>query len=274
MSHQTDASDIHQKESAFHDEWAAATDLSKIQVESAFLHPTAIENRWIMRQLPHLEGASVLEIGAGLGEASVYFAKLGAREVVAQDISPGMGELVLRLADLHGVRDRLRILTGPVETMDLGSEQFDVVYCANTIHHVTDKPGLLHSAHRALRPGGYFASWDPVAYNPVINVYRQMASNVRTPDEFPLRTADARLLQSSFSECRMRFFWLGTLLLFLKFRYLDRLDPNQVRYWKHIYTIPPEKLGWWRALEFFDRALLSLPGLRWLAWNLAFVGRR
>ena len=46
---------------------------------------------------------------------------------------------------------------------------------------------------RALKPGGMFFSYDPLTYNPLINVYRRMATAVRTTDEAPLTVADIRL---------------------------------------------------------------------------------
>ncbi len=36
--------------------------------------------------------------------------------------------------------------------------------------------------------GGSFVSWDPILYNPLINIYRKLATEVRTKDEHPLTT--------------------------------------------------------------------------------------
>ena len=59
---------------------------------------------------------------------------------------------------------------------------------------------------RALKPGGMFFSYDPLAYNPLINVYRRMATAVRTPDESPLRISDIKLARKYFSRVQHREF--------------------------------------------------------------------
>jgi hypothetical protein len=76
-------------EEIFHDEWAASVDVAKINVRQMNEACTTPEMRYIRRALGDLKGRTLLDVGCGLGEASVYFALLGA-EVTATDISPGM----------------------------------------------------------------------------------------------------------------------------------------------------------------------------------------
>lgn len=61
----------------------------------------------------------------------------------------------------------------------LESEMFDVAYAGNVLHHV-DIAVTLGEIHPVLRPGGALVSWDPLAHNPLINIYRRMGSPVRT----------------------------------------------------------------------------------------------
>src|SRR2546425_6465079 len=98
-----DQSSIHQRETEFHDEWARSTDIHNISVREAFEAPTAMENRFLLGQMGPLKGKRLLDVGAGLGESSVYFALQGAH-VTASDISPEMVETTLRLGELHGVQ--------------------------------------------------------------------------------------------------------------------------------------------------------------------------
>src|ERR1035438_6621178 len=92
---------IHQRETEFHDSWARSTDLRSVGVREAFEAPTAMENQFILKQIGPLAGKRLLEIGAGLGESSVYFALQGA-QVTTTDISPGMVEIAVRLGEIHG----------------------------------------------------------------------------------------------------------------------------------------------------------------------------
>ena len=98
----TTSTATHAKESAFHDQWAAGTPLGSINVREAFEAPTAPENRFIRRRMGDLRGKRVLDVGAGLGESSVYFALQGAA-VTATDLSPAMVDTAVRLGRLHGV---------------------------------------------------------------------------------------------------------------------------------------------------------------------------
>src|SRR4051812_39180681 len=112
-----DESAIHDTETQFHDEWALDTDLATVAVREAFESPTAVENKFILREMGPLAGKRLLDIGSGLGESSVYFALQGAR-VTASDISPRMVEIAVKLGELYGVS-----LDGVVSTAeDLNAE--------------------------------------------------------------------------------------------------------------------------------------------------------
>ena len=142
-----------------------------------------MENRFILSRMGELKGKRLLDIGAGLGESSVYFALQGA-QVTMTDISPGMVQTGRELARKYGVE--IEGIVSQAEDLGVSAETYDFVYIANTIHHVRDRDALFQKIHRALKPGGRFFSYDPVAYNPAINVYRRMATEVRTEDESPL----------------------------------------------------------------------------------------
>ncbi|HSV12861.1 MAG TPA: class I SAM-dependent methyltransferase [Tepidisphaeraceae bacterium] len=263
--------DLHDKESHFHDAWADSVRPEDVRVRESFEAPTAFENREILRRMGDLRGKRVLDIGGGLGESSVYFAIQGA-DVTYTDLSPGMADFASRLAAHHGVKIHTAVCAA--EAVDTLGGDFDFVYIANTIHHVHDRAALLRAMHAALKPGGRFFSWDPIAYNPVINVYRRMATDVRTEDESPLTFADLKLARTLFRDVGHREFWVSTLSLFLKYYLIDRVHPNQDRYWKRILRETPRSLWWWRPLSALDAALTRLPLVRRLAWNMVMWGTK
>ena len=94
---------LHSREAAFHDTWASETKLDDILVRECFEAPTAMENQFILQRMGDLHGKKLLDIGAGLGESSVYFALRGA-EVTTVDISPQMVETALKLGARFGVK--------------------------------------------------------------------------------------------------------------------------------------------------------------------------
>jgi len=267
-----DGRGVFERERRFHDGWAAGTAAPDVPVHSAFEALTAPENRFILGLVGGLRGRRVLDLGSGLGEAAVYFALQGAR-VTATDISPEMCALCVEAGRRHGVE--IKAITTPVEHLDVPEGSFDVVYGANLLHHVTDLDATLAAVRRALRPGGRCYFWDPLAYNPVINVYRSMATRVRTTDEHPLTFGVLDLFRRHFTGVRHREFWLATLLLFVKYYVVDRVHPNAERYWKRIVDEDPRRIGWWFApLQRLDGVLLRLPLVRRLAWNTVIWAER
>ncbi|MCE0497485.1 MAG: methyltransferase domain-containing protein [Methylacidiphilales bacterium] len=267
----SDAKDTLNRESLFHDAWAASTPLDQIQVVACFEAPTAQENRFILRHMGPLKGKRILEVGTGLGEAAVYFALHGA-QVTATDISPGMVDCAVQLAKFYGVKIEGKVQAA--EELNVPSDYYDFVYVANTFHHVTNKPHLFSEIKKALKPGGRFYSWDPLAYNPVINQYRRMADKVRTPDETPLTFKDLGLARQYFKNVGHCEFWIATLALFLKYYLVDRVHPNESRYWKRILEEEPKNLWWWFPLRAMDSVLTRMPLFRRLAWNMVMWGTR
>ena len=257
-------------EESFHDDWAASEDLTAIDVRRRNEACTAPEMRYLRRTLGDLRGRTLLDVGCGLGEASVYFALNGAC-VTATDVSPGMCDATRRLAALQGTSVETHVTAA--EDLRLGTRQFDIIYVGNTLHHV-DIAITMDQLLPHLRDGGTFVSWDPVAYNPVINIYRRVATDVRTRDEHPLRLRDIRAIQARFEATEVRWFWLSTLLIFVCMVVVQFRNPNRVRFWKKVI----DEADTWRwlyvPLEKLDTALLALfPFLRPLCWNVAIVGR-
>lgn len=82
------------REEEFHDEWAISENIDDIDVISIFESFLSFENKFIVSQMGNLKGKKILDVGAGLGESSVYFALKGA-EVFYNDISPKMGNLLI-----------------------------------------------------------------------------------------------------------------------------------------------------------------------------------
>jgi SAM-dependent methyltransferase len=154
------------------------------------------------------------------------------------------------------------------ESLRLKDRDYDIVYAANVFHHVTDLGLVLVNIKRHLRSGGMLFSYDPLAYNPVINVYRGMAAKVRTKDEHPLRINDLKVIREVFPDMRHREFWLSALALFLKYYLVNRWDPNICRYWKQMLLESNRTIGWWfQHLLILDCLLCRVWGIRWLCWN-------
>lgn len=259
-------------EREFHDAWAASEDIESIDVRAVNEVCTAPEIRYITQRLGDIRGKRLLDVGCGLGEASVYFALLGA-EVTSSDLSQGMLDAACRLAQFSGVKVNPHV--SDAEDLRLSADaQFDIIYAGNLLHHVDIDQTLSRIKHH-LAPGGVFVSWDPLAYNPAINVYRRMATGVRTPDEHPLKWSDIQLFRKHFDVVETRYFWLTTLVIFLIMALAQRRNPNKERFWK-VVVQEGDKWRWLYApLEKLDRILLAvIPPLRLLCWNVVLVSSK
>ncbi|HEY9641560.1 MAG TPA: class I SAM-dependent methyltransferase [Coleofasciculaceae cyanobacterium] len=263
--------EILRKEQEFHDRWAAAIDVEGIQVKDYFEACTAPENRFILRQLGNVKGQYLLDLGCGAGENSVYFATQGAH-CVAADYSPGMVEVALKLAHMNGVAVEGRVINAMA--IAFPDNTFDIVYASNLLHHIPHPEVAIQEAYRVLKPGGIFCFWDPLKHNPVINVYRRMATKVRTDDETPLDIAIVERVKSLFSQTTYDTFWIASLWIFLQFYLIEKVNPNEERYWKKIIVEQNRLKGEYLQLEKLDFILKKIPYLRRFAWNLAVVARK
>ena len=261
----------HKKEAEFHDNLAKTENLKNINAVGAFEAPTAIENQFILQLMGDLAGKRLLDVGSGFGESAVYFALKGAN-VLCTDISPKMIEVTQTLAQKYNVN--VQTLVTPAECITIEDNSFDLIYAGNLLHHIQDKAKLFHELNRLLKPSGKIFFWDPIKYNPLINIYRIIATKVRTEDERPLGIYDLALIRTHFTNIQTRFFWLLSLLLFVKYFLYDWLSPNSNRYWKLILHETEATLKWWHPLKRIDDFLLQIPGIKWLAWNMVVWGQK
>jgi SAM-dependent methyltransferase len=107
------------------------------------------EREAFLRRLQRANCTRMLEIGAGTGQDSVFFASCGL-DVVATDISAAM---VARCRD-KGLDARVLDFS----QLDFPTESFDAVYAMNCLLHVpnAELPAVLASIARVLRLGGLF----------------------------------------------------------------------------------------------------------------------
>jgi ubiquinone/menaquinone biosynthesis C-methylase UbiE len=263
--------EVLRKEQDFHDQWASTIDVDGIRVADYFEACTAPENRFILRQLGDVRGKYLLDLGCGAGENSVYFAKLGAK-CVATDYSPGMVEVALKLAEANQVQVEGRTINAMA--IDFPDNTFDIIYASNLLHHIPDPRLTLTEMHRVLKPGGKACFWDPLKHNPVINVYRRIATKVRTEDETPLDINLVDYIRSLYSKTHYDTFWIATLWIFLQFYLIEKVNPNEERYWKKIIVEQARLEKTYLRLEKLDRLLKKLPFVKRFAWNLSVVATK
>jgi len=90
-------------------------------------------------------GGALLDVAGGTGFLAEALADRFERVVVA-DISPGM---------LSQARQRnLETVCAPAEALPFADGSFDVVLCADALHHIKQQERALNEVARVVKPGG------------------------------------------------------------------------------------------------------------------------
>lgn len=112
-------------------------------------------------------GDTAIDIGCGMGWASLALARLVGPDgrVVSLDLQPEMLKALLRRARRTGVADRITLVEGQADGLDLdGTADFAVGFWM--VHEVPDIPRLLDVVRKALVPGGRFLIVEPRGHVP------------------------------------------------------------------------------------------------------------
>jgi len=152
-------------------------------------------------------GKKVLEYGCGPGSQAFSLAKAGAR-VTAIDISDVAIEQAKAEAERQGVEIESFVMDAEELTFD--DHSFDRVCGSGILHHL-DLQRCYPELRRVLKPGGNGIFFEPMGYNPLINLYRKMTPDLRTDDEHPLLTEDFELARKYFDEVEPRYFHLTSI---------------------------------------------------------------
>jgi SAM-dependent methyltransferase len=201
-----------QEEAAFHDADRAdhrdeeRDSTSNRRFYAATARVKAHVDQWIARQA---RDAVFLDYACGNGKSAIQAAESDARLVVGIDISQTSVRNAHENAVRAGVADRTRFLQRDCEDTGLPSASFDAILCSGMLHHL-DLNRAYPELRRLLRPGGRVLCVEALAYNPVIQLYRDRTPHLRTAweKEHILGMRDLEQAKQLFQVENVRFFLL------------------------------------------------------------------
>jgi len=197
-------------------------------------------------------GKKFLDYGCGKGEISIFLAKNDA-EVTGIDISDVSIKIAKENAIAQGLKDEPTFLVMDGENLEFNDNTFDVIICSGVLHHLDINEAYPELA-RVLKPDGEIICNEPLAYNPIFQLYRKSTPHLRTEWEARhiLNKKSISLAKQHFDGIEIRFYHLTTLLA-VPFRNLS--------FFSSLLTI----------FEAIDSILFKLPLIKWLAWQIVFV---
>ena len=195
------------REAAFHDDCFAHN--KRAGTDRFYRIARASEGHYKSEILRGVVGQRVLEYGCGTGSSAFLIAQQGGT-VVGIDISPTAISKAQEHASLLGLHERLDFRVMNAEALALEAGSIDLVCGTGILHHL-DLAKALPEIARVLRPRGRAVFLEPLAHNPLINLYRTLTPHLRTADEHPLTRQDLEAGRSLFADWRQDHYHLATL---------------------------------------------------------------
>ncbi len=148
-------------------------------------------------------GNRVLDIATGSGEPALTCARAvgPSGRVVAVDMSPGMLAIARERIDAAGLTN-VDLVESDAESLRLDPHSFDAALCRWGLMFMPDLDGVVRAMHRALKPGGRFATavWSQADKVPMCalarDAIRRITGIVPPPNALePMRLADPTILE-------------------------------------------------------------------------------
>lgn len=183
----------------------------------------ALKN-WYMDYDNHclsLKCKKALEVGAGLETISLeneinfslFSIDISSKAIAALKSKITSSNVTFEVADGHNLPYR--------------DNEFDLIFARGVLHHLDLEVGI-SELKRVLSSKGKVVFGEPLAGNPLIQIYRFLTPKLRTPDERPLRSKDIIFVRNSFESISIKYYGFLTIftaiLMNRRSIFAERLD--------------------------------------------------
>jgi ubiquinone/menaquinone biosynthesis C-methylase UbiE len=166
--------------------------------------------RAFLTTVGELQGKKVLEVGCGEGWSTLEYARRGAA-VYPFDISPESVRNLMREITATGAAKQVSPAVMAAECLGYPDDTFDFVLGVAILHH-TDLQYVSQEVERVLKPGGRALFIEPLAHNWLLQLFRWLTPQRRTPTEQPLTVEQIAGFGRPFREAKFQGYHLLSIL--------------------------------------------------------------
>lgn len=148
-----------------------------------------------------LRGRTLIDLGCGLGEASLFFANHGAT-VIAVDTAEVAVQGLRQLCEKRGI-DNIRPMH--MSALEIGKlPEVDCVFGSMILHHLEPFQSFCEALDKVLAPSGKAFFWENSAASPILMWFRRnIVGRFGVPkygddEEVPLTTTEVGVLKNKF----------------------------------------------------------------------------
>ena len=194
----------------------------------------------------------VLDFGCGTGNFTGKVINFNPKKIVAVDISEEAIKKAKNNSNQNSENIEYRVEN--CEDLSLNSDSFDIAYGSGILHHLNLNKSL-SELKRILKKDGKIIFIEPMATNPIINLYRKFTPNARTTDEHPFKLSDVEFIKSLFANVEVKYYGFLTLVCFLFYK-------------------EPERSNLFRILKKMDEKILNSRYFKFLAWSVLIKAKK
>lgn len=245
-------SDINKRERKFHNQLHLSGGQDRTHQNKFYKALYALQKDFLKTLEIETYSKVVLDYGCGIGNFAEKVVDFNPKKIIAVDISEEAIKKAKKNIDLKYKNIEFKV--DNCENLNLDSDSFDIVYGGGILHHLNLNKSL-EELKRILRKNGKIIFVEPLATNPVINLYRRLTPKARSVDEHPFKSSDIRLIKSIFKNVEINYYGFFTLLFF--------------KFYQH-----PEKSRFFKFLSALDKLFLNSKYFKFLAWSILIKAKK
>ncbi len=204
--------------------------------------------------LPKIKNKNVLDYCCGNGSMAIWMIKHKAAQATGIDLSDVSIDNAYMAAEKDGLHHKCKFQVMDAEKMEFPNGSFDIIYERGALHHL-DLSKAYSEIARVMKPNGFCICIEALKHNPLIHYYRRKTPQLRTPWEID------HILGKKEIESAKKYFNKVEILGFFYLVSLFAVPFKNTKVFNPIFKI----------LNDIDNIILSLPYIRWQAWQIVFT---